>query len=112
MAKIRSKAVEREALQWDGTENAGYGIAAWANSHALDLRLDSGLSLSGGHLAVYQPATEAAGEKLDQYLTVLTPNGWAVVQPNEWVIIDELGQASVISPEIFENRWEVLDAEG
>lgn len=102
MAKIQTKVVEREALQWDGTENAGVGIAAWVNSQAM---ADGFLE----HRAMFQPAQEAAGEQLDQYLTVRTQNGWVVVQPNDWVIVDEQGYPYPCHPVTFEDRWEVVD---
>jgi hypothetical protein len=99
LAEIQSKAVRRQALQWDGTENSGYGIAAWVNSES-----------TPEQRAMYQPPQEAAGEKLDQYLTVLTLNGWVVVEPNDWVILDDLGHPYPCNPVVFEARWEVVDA--
>lgn len=109
MAEIQSKPVRRQALQWDGTENGGYGIAAWVNSQGID----AGLTPDESRRAAYQPATEAAGEKLDQYLTLLTPNsGWVVASPGEWIIIDEKGYPYPCDPDVFEERWEVVDAEG
>lgn len=100
MAEIQSKVVRRQALQWDGTENGGYGIAAWVNSQS-----------TPEQRAIYQPTQEAAGEVIDQYLTLLTPNGgWVVASPGDWVIIDEKGHPYPCDPDVFESRWEVVDA--
>lgn len=110
MAEIQSKVVRRQALQWDGSENSGYGIAAWVNSHQLDAEPSTAVE---GPIAVFQPPTQAAGESLPSYLTLLTPNsGWVTASPGDWIIIDEKGHPYPCNPDVFESRWEIVDAEG
>lgn len=106
MAEIQSKIIRTEALQYDGTDASGYGIAAWANSSKPE-------AISGGQVAIYQPdqdLNDGTGLVKGRFLSVLTPSGWVIVNPGDWVIRDTQGYPYPCEPVTFEARWEVLDA--
>ncbi len=103
MPEIRSKVVETEALQWDGTEDNAYAIAAWANSYVLEHPVEIE-DYSADKVAIY---SQPIDKSYESSFVVLTPSGWVEVPPGHWVIRDSRGLPYPCDPITFEARWEV-----
>lgn len=75
--QLRHRRTPADAIQYDGTEKGRGEIAEWVRSR-------------GG----------SADLRADGALLVLTPNKWAIVPHDWWVIQGVVGQFFIIEPEV------------
>lgn len=83
MAKYKPKAVQVDALQWDGTAANAQTLVAWVQA--------------GGMLAYYDNSQYPDG----LYVVVNTLNGPLYASPQDWLVCGASGEFSIYKPDVF-----------
>jgi len=79
--RYRSKVVEVDAMEWDGSTAAAYAIEIWSSG-----------------------ACERRGQPLA--IVIATSEGWLRVDPDDYIVKGSNGQFYPLKPHIFERQFE------
>jgi hypothetical protein len=99
----RKKPVVIEAVQFDGTEEVGEAICAWAQDYGAGAEYHPFLA---DHFKG-DPNTYVAHP--DPYLRIVTLEGTMVASRNDWVIRGVAGEFYPCKPDIFAATYEPVE---